>query len=332
MHRTIAARISQAASPMCGALCLVAVLALAAGSHLAHAAAPAAGKPAAALELRPNWKAGVHVDYVVTKTKAHAGEPAKGSDTDLGIDVLAATPDGYRIAWTYGETRFLDAQDRANPIAVQMASLMKGVRFVVHLDRSAHVLEIENWQEVRDAEKKRFADILAVMKKAGIAAPVIDAASAQVAEMASSEEKVRQYGLQEAALLFFPLGRTYEPSTIQREEVRMPSLIGGEPISAQRSVTLKSHDRTSGKAVVAVLQKPDPDALSQAVDRQVKSVAARLGKPEPAAGELPRLRIEDAGEFTIDVATGWVSSALQTRTIDSGSRREVQTTSLRRKS
>jgi hypothetical protein len=313
-------------------LLLAAIVALSStGGTPAFAATAAASAPAAALDLEPHWKAGAHVDYVITKTRARTGVPASSGDTDVRIDILAATPEGYRIAWTFGETRLRDPATQANPIAARMASLMKGRRSVLRLDRSARVLEVVNWQELRDAMRPQLAEVAALMKKSGIDPVVAEAMVSQAGDVYSSEAKLRQFGLNEARVLFFALGRTYAGATPLAYDVHLPSPFGGEPIPARMEVALQSLDRASGKAVVTMRQQPDAQAMAGLMERATKAIAAQAGASAPAPGALPRLRIEDGGEFTIDLATGWATTASQTRTVDSDGRTQVETTALRRK-
>jgi hypothetical protein len=67
------------------------------------------------------------------------------------------------------------------------------------------------------------------------------------------------------------------------------------------------------------------------MDKTFKDLATRLGKPGPKAGQVPNFTIEDAAEFSIDVASGWVHTLTHTRTTKADRNLQEDTLTIKRK-
>ena len=73
-------------------------------------------------------------------------------------------------------------------------------------------------------------------------------------------------------------------------------------------------------------QTADPAQVARILESMIKEMSARLGK-KPLEGEFPQaISMQDNAEIVIDVATGWVKTLKHARSVNFGTRAQVDTT------
>jgi hypothetical protein len=93
-------------------------------------------------------------------------------------------------------------------------------------------------------------------------------------------------------------------------------------------MALKMFDKQAGQAVITWSQTADPKQVSRILESMIKKMSARLGK-EPMEGEFPKsIFMEDHAEIVVDVNTGWVKTLKHARSVNFGTRAQVDTTSI----
>jgi hypothetical protein len=93
-------------------------------------------------------------------------------------------------------------------------------------------------------------------------------------------------------------------------------------------MALKTFDRQAGRAVIAWSQIADPKQVARILESMMKEMSARLGK-KPLDGELPKaISMEDNAEIVVDVDTGWVRTLTHARSVNFGTRAQVDATSM----
>jgi hypothetical protein len=73
------------------------------------------------------------------------------------IEVLNVGKDGFTVAWTWGETKLDDPVQAANPMARKLSNLIQDQRIVLELDSQAGIKGVQNWKELQDACKNKYA-------------------------------------------------------------------------------------------------------------------------------------------------------------------------------
>ncbi len=75
-------------------------------------------------------------------------------------------------------------------------------------------------------------------------------------------------------------------------------------------------------------QTADPTQVARILESMIKEMSARLGK-KPVEGEFPKaMSMQDHAEIVVDVATGWVKTLKHARSVNFGTRAQVDTTSI----
>jgi hypothetical protein len=317
-------------------LALSAVTACAALAGSAMTIAPAAADdPPGPVQILPRWKKGDRLAFemVKTKVKSQGGKVVqKGvARTPVRIEVTEATKTGFLVRWTHGETRLDDPAQDNNPVVRKMANLVNGVHAVFRFDADGTLEGIENWKEVKEVTGK-IADTLAgELRRAGMDAATVEKIIGQAKAMLETREQIEQFCFKEAHIFFAVLGDTYTPGKPGEYQDELPNPLGGEPFPTRVTRTLKGFDKATGRAVIALKQSIDPKAAARIMDKTLKDLAAKLGKPAPGGEAMREFRIADAAEFTIDAGTGWIIHLTHTRTATTGTISQEETVTFTRK-
>jgi hypothetical protein len=264
------------------------------------------------IELLPHWKKGEKLRYEVVKSRQKIqGDKvtAKTSArTDLEIEVLDAGRDGFVLAWTWGETRFDDPAQARNPVLSKLANLAKGTRIVLELDSRARIQGVRNWKELKASSTKFLDTLVDELKAAGIDPATVAKLRTQVASTFATKEQIEQFGTREAQLLFMALGRELKGDKPVEFEDKLPNPFGGESFPSHARFALKGVDRKRGVATVSWTQALVPEDARRIMEKTLKEMGSRLGKPAPGGDIFKSLTIEDTAEFTIELSSGWVQA------------------------
>lgn len=262
------------------------------------------------VDLEPRWQQGAQVDYLLTKTgMASVGGVVKVNTTNttpVHVAVVAVEPNAYVLSWTFGETRFDEAAAAAmNPMMKKMAGVMVGRQMLLRVDRRGHLVEVSNWQAIREAGDALAGEVAATLAQSGVPGSQASAAVAQFKGRFASEQSVRAIATREAQLLLLALGHRYDRARPIEFAAIVPNPIGDGFASVTEHVELKS--------------------LDAAATLEWTQVAASVGTGPGRAGS-PSVR----GRAIIDTATGWPASVSQTTSASADDVERKETTSLAR--
>ena len=265
------------------------------------------------IEIVPHWEKGARASYEITKTRTKEKEGSDAlnatSRTDLVIEVLDKTAEGYSVAWTFGETTFLDPEQQRNPLIKQMANLIKGQRIVLDLDVFAAIKGVRNWEELRAASTKVIDGTAKELAAAGVDPTVTEKVRGQAVAMFSTQKQIEQTCIPEARIFFMAHGATLSPSEPLEYEDHLQSPFGGEALPTHARFSLRSMDRASDQVIITWEQSVDPEQLQRVIEGIASSVA------KDNFSKLKNMSMEDHAEFVLEMSTGWVRSLRHTRRI-----------------
>lgn len=293
------------------------------------AAAASLSNAAQSVSLVPKWQPGDKLRYemVRTRERSQKSEPARkgGARTDFGVEVLSASKTGFVLAWTWGETRIDDPDLASNLAARKMANLMNGVRMILDVDPDGAFRGVQNWEELKEKGTRLMDAMKDELKKAGIDETTSAAIRAQASALFASKEQIDQFVTREPQLFFMVMGAEFDGDTPNEMDSELPNPFGGEPFPSRARVALKGIDKEAGLARVTFQQTVEPNAARRIMERSLRDMAKRLGKPAPDGPLVKDLVIEDSAEFAIEISTGWIQSLTHTRMskVDAGFQRET---------
>jgi hypothetical protein len=146
--------------------------------------------------------------------------------------------------------------------------------------------------------------------------------------MLGTKEQVEELCTREAQVYFKVLGRGYARNEPFEYEDLLPNPLGGEAFPTHARMALKTYDKQAGRAVITWSQTADPTQVARILESMIKEMSARLGE-KPLEGEFPKaISMQDNAEIVVDVTTGWVKTLKHARSVNFGTRAQVDTTSI----
>ncbi len=295
-------------------------------SHLTIIAALGFGLLAAAsslnagqdsVELLPHWTKGEKLNYEIVKTfqKSQGDKVTQKTSarSDLEIEVLSASKDNFIVAWTLGEIRFDDPDQAKNPLVPKMANLLKDYRLILVLNSEGTIQGVQNWEDVKQEGTKRLDLLTEELKDAGVDQATVTKLRGETASMFATKQQVEQFCTRDPQIFFLPLGVEFSGGKPVEFEDKLPNPLGGESFPSQATFALSKVDKETGIAKVSWIQTVASAKARRIMEKTVKDLAQRVGKPIPDADALKTLTVGDTAEFRIELSTGWIQSLTHKR-------------------
>jgi len=288
--------------------------------------------PNHSIEVLPHWKKGETFRLEVTRARVKSADGKSTitgkTHTDFTIEVLSANDDGYHVGWTAGETKFDSPSQAEHSFLGQVVNLMNGLQIILEIDSHGAIRGVQNWKELR-ATALKVLDALATTEDLQKEKPdkaLMSSLRAQWESMLGTKEQVEELCAREAQVYFKVLGRGYARNEPFEYEDLVPNPLGGDAFPTHARMALKTFDKQAGRAVITWSQTADPTQVARILESTIKEMSARLGK-KPLEGEFPQaISMQDNAEIVIDVATGWVKTLKHARSVNFGTRAQVDTT------
>jgi hypothetical protein len=228
------------------------------------------------------------------------------SRTPITVRIRSAEPDPLVLVWTAGETALDDPAQAANPLVRGLANVARDLSVELVLDpETAAIRAVRNWPELQLATRKALDQ---TFEAAGGALPPdqSDAIRRQFERMFASEGAVVHTFARDAQILLLPVGRAYDSARPLEYDAKLPNPIGGEPIPARGSFTVRSQDPATGRLVVDWTQSVDPELTLKILETSFAQLPAGVKEKLPKKPEILRsINIEDRANFVLDTSSGW---------------------------
>ena len=288
--------------------------------------------PNHSIEVLPHWKKGETFRLEVTRSRVKSADGKSTitgkTHTDFTIEVLSANDDGYHVGWTAGETKFDSPSQAEHSFLGQVVNLMNGLQIILEIDSHGAIRGVQNWKELR-ATALKVLDALATTEDLQKEKPdkaLMSSLRAQWESMLGTKEQVEELCAREAQVYFKVLGRGYARNEPFEYEDLVPNPLGGDAFPTHARMALKTFDKQAGRAVITWSQTADPTQVARILESMIKEMSARLGE-KPLEGEFPQaISMQDNNEIVVDVATGWVKTLKHARSVNFGTRAQVDTT------
>ncbi|MEI8014252.1 MAG: hypothetical protein WCH20_05370 [Nitrospira sp.] len=286
------------------------------------------------IEVLPHWKKGDTVRLEITRARVKSADGKSTitgkTHTDFAIEVLSANDDGYLVGWTAGKTKF-DAHSQAeHSFLGQVVNLMNGRQIILNIDSHGAIRGVQNWKGLKATALKSLEALATTedLQKEKVDKARMSNFQAQWESMLGTKAQVEELCTREAQVYFKVLGRGYTHNDPFEYEDLFPNPLGGEAFPTHARMALNTLDQQTGRAVITWSQTADPTQVARILDSMIKEMSARLGR-EPLEGEFPKaISMEDHAEIDVDVNTGWVKTLKHARSVNFGTRAQVDTTSI----
>ncbi|MCU0916871.1 MAG: hypothetical protein MUC88_20275 [Planctomycetes bacterium] len=267
--------------------------------------------------LMPHWKKGEKRQYTMVKgrRKTQGSAAVSGKSTTLvRIEVLDANDAGYLLGWTAGETRIEDPAQAADPFTQALVDLARDVTIVLQLGSDTKLRGVRNWQQLQTLAHKVVEMSVQALQKKGANDAALDKTRRQLLSMFATRQQIEVLFTRSPQVFFAPLGMEYVVGRPREYEDQLPNPLGGESFPTRASFTLEKVDPVADTAIVTWRQEIDPVAGAGVLEKTLRDLAARLGKPVPPGKVLDLINVKDEARFTVDLSSGWPRQLSHTRT------------------
>ncbi len=286
------------------------------------------------IEVLPHWKKGDTIRLEITRARVKSADGTSTitgkTHTDFTIEVLSANDDGYLVGWTAGKTKFDSPSQAEHSFLGQVVNLMNGLQIILEIDSHGAIRGVQNWKGLKATALKSLEALATTedLQKEKPDKVLMSSLRSQWESMLGTKEQVEELCTREAQIYFMVLGRRYARNDPFKYEDLLPNPLGGEAFPTHGRMALKTFDKQAGQAVITWSQIADPKQVARILESKMKEMSARLGG-KPLEGEFPKaISMQDHAEIVVDLATGWVKTLAHARSVNFGTRAQVDTTSI----
>lgn len=234
---------------------------------------------------------------------------------NVDVVVKKEEKDSYLVEWLYYNV----ATETTNPLLDVLARLTDSMVVVFKTDEYGIVLELVNWQEIREVMQKGMATMREELgkelgKELGEEFPDLDQVFAKVASVFDSQQSIEQSMMRDIQQFHNFHGAKYKLGQPWQSTVEAPNMYGGEPFEAVLSVVLEDYDVEENIIRMQSTHAVNEEQLTNAAFAYINTLLKNTG-----ANSLSR---EDVGTFANEVNTtsdihgsGWVIASTQTTTV-----------------
>ncbi len=286
------------------------------------AALACASARAESVDVQPHWHVGDHVAYRMTRESITAGEGFGRRPVTVVLDVVEATRDGWLVTW-----RAVPAPDR---VAAAASDVERAVRETaalpmrLRLDVHGRLLEVVNWEQVRDA-RLRLADVLRRYRAArGTSPGTLDDDMTWARASVASEAAVRATQGYEPQVLLATVGHAYDSMDAAEKRGEAPDPMGASLAPVTLRFELQSLHAAAHRASLRVTQRAILVAARRGLAEVTTASAAVPVLATPAASNASITFVAD-----VDLRTGWPRMARADQSRERGS--IIETTQFERR-
>lgn len=262
--------------------------------------------------LIAHWKKGETKTYSITHTKisSESGKPTNVTLTYWATaKVTDSTSDGYTVKWNY----ILPPSGLNVPHANEIYEFFKGLNIFFKTSTTGQFEGVDNWQELKDHYVKML-ELTIPPKNDG----KVDSALEKVKQMFNSRQMVEGTMAKEIMLLLQAHGNSFSTKESITDASLPNPFIPVKPIPAVLSTKITEIKPQLDYFKIRISQSIDKDgalglfeSVFDKMDLPKDSVIAK------AKEMLSNFEINDNCEIKAMLSSGWVTSLLYTRTVNS---------------
>ena len=265
------------------------------------------------------WHKGEIKNYTIihTKEKIDNGKSISKAvfNYDAVITVLDSTKEGYTLQWDYKGTSSKKNEETAEMALV----LFKGLKIVYKTTATGEFKELMNWEEVRD--------FYISMMQQSIPKNLDDSTKMMLEKtkaLFGTREAVEATLIKEVTLLHVPHGYQYSTKGAVTQTT-LPSPFGTDPIPALLSVKVTEFAPKQDFFRLVVNQRVNKEAALKMMRGVFEKMNVASQKEiEEGLKMFTSFEVTDNSDYKISISTGWVSSLVHSRIVDTGSLRQAE--------
>lgn len=256
------------------------------------------------------WRIGESLTLSITDTKYNL---KNGDSTnvhflkyEVDVTIKDSTDSNYLIEWDYKNYEVTSQ----NPIITKVMESAADIKVLIKTDAFGSVLEVVNWEEVRDYIKEQSEELRNEFGDL----PQINGILTKMMSIYSTKEAVENNAIKDAMQYYAYHGRQYKLNEEVAGNVKMVNNYGGEPFDSEMTVILEMIDEERGESIIKLNQVIDSKQLTDATYSYLKRSGV-FGDELVARDEFPSLSNEIWIGSVVHSYSGWVTYSIETREV-----------------
>jgi hypothetical protein len=265
------------------------------------------------VDVTPHWKTNeTHsVKIKSTTTENNYGKAQNYLSTfDAKFIVKEATDSGYKVEWTYTNSKLADNEP---VVENQIVAKLTNTKLLIKLSDVGRFVELMNVDEVKTAANKVIDELIA--KSA--ADPTMSAQYKIAKQLIASKQGLEIALLKQIKFYNFSFGFNYKLNFVQTNNIKFPNPLGGQNFDAIEKVQLTKLDNKNSVCIIETNKIMEGKVLKTAVIDYVKK--ATNSNPQ-AIDEMNKASLEltENTMQQIDFSKGILQKSFFKRTMNFG--------------
>lgn len=227
---------------------------------------------------------------------------------EVDITVQDSTENSYTIEWFYKNYQV----DTENELVRKISKAAQDISVIIKTDEFGAVLEVLNWEEVRDYIAKSMEELHDELSDVEGAAQIIEQSMA----MYSSKEAIEANAIKDAIQFYTFHGGKYTLDEEVTGQMQFANNFGGEPFDVDLTLYLDELNEEDDNSVIRMYQNVNSEQLTAATYDYLMKIEAFKEKLPPGE-EMPALTHEVWTASRIHGGTGWTTYSIETKEVNS---------------
>jgi hypothetical protein len=262
------------------------------------------------------WDKGQQENYVVSTEKYKInGKDTTGIERvryDVQMTVLEEDEKTYTLEWRYKNI----VVEHPDPVMQRLMNLSQNMRVVFTTDELGGFKEVINHEEMQRYITKAAEGLRAEFPSS---LPYLE----QVTKTYSSKEAIESVSIKDVHQFLTFHGGKFKLNEVIEGATTMPNVFGPEPFDGRFRVYLEEFDEEEDDFVMNATEAVNSEQLTEATFQYLVRMANNMNIAPPKKEEIGQLRNEIITRSRI-FGSGWVSVSVQSSSVFSGDRREVE--------
>lgn len=238
----------------------------------------------------------------------------EGSDTisksiysyKVEITVLDSTANSYTAEWVYKDFTGVSSTN----FNQNLSAIMKDVKVVFKTNELGEFMEVVNWEEIRDKNKKAIALLENKFKDLNESQEVL----LNIRKSYTTKAAVESSCIKDIRQLLTFNGAQYKLGEVIDATVETQNSFGGKPFDVHTSLYLEEINEEENNYILRASQEVDSQQLTEETYKFVISTNEKFKKDHPTIENFPKLKNEILTDARIH-SSGWIIYSRQTITV-----------------
>lgn len=254
------------------------------------------------------WSIGDMQSYQVSYEKYKVTEQDTSSRMsikyEVDISIKDSTENSYLIEWFYKNYEIQSDNELINEIS----KAAQDISVIIKTDELGIVVEVVNWEEVRDYISEAMKPIKKKTKKLPNVKKILE----QYTSIYSSKEAIETNAIKDIIQFYNFHGGKYTLNEEINSQMQFANNFGGEPFDVDVKLSLEELNYEDDNSVIRMYQSVNSAQLTKATYEYLISLGT-FGNEKIDINELPSLTNETWTASRTHGNTGWTTYSIETK-------------------